>query len=212
MVGHLANDPVALKLIESYARPGGNVTGLFSVDAVLLPKRLELLKEALPGLSRVAVFWDSSFGRQQLDELRRAAQSLTLELQPIDLRSAGDLEPAFKTAKRNNAEALLFALSPLVWVHKGRVAQLAIEAKLPSMSEYFQYVEVGGLMSYGSSNPDNYARAVYYVDRLLKGAKVADLPVEQVSTYKLWVNLKTAKALGIKIPESVLVRADEVIR
>ena len=137
---------------------------------------------------------------------------MTLELQPIDLRSAGDIEPAFKTAKRNNAEALLFALSPLVWVHKGRVAQLAIEAKLPSMSEYFQYVEVGGLMSYGSSNPDNYARAVYYVDRLLKGAKVADLPVEQVSTYKLWVNLKTAKALGIKIPESILLRADEVIR
>ena len=212
MVGHLANDPVALKLIESYAHPGGNVTGLFSVDAVLLPKRLELLKEALPGLSRVAVFWESSFGRQQFNDLRRAAQSLTLELQPIDLRSEEDLEPAFKTAKRNNAEALFFAFSPLAWVHKARVAQLAIEAKLPSISEYFQYVEAGGLMSYGSYGPDNWARAIYYVDRLLKGAKVAELPVEQASTYKLWVNLKTAKALGIKIPESIMLRADEVIR
>ncbi len=212
MVGHMANDPVALKLIESYARPGGNVTGLFSVDAVLRPKRLELLRDALPGLSRVAVFWDSNFGRDQLDELQRVAQPLRLELQPIDVRSVEDLEPAFKTAKRNNAEALLLGFSPLAWTHKAHVAQLALEAKLPSISEYLEYVESGGLMSYGSSNPDNWARGVYYVDRLLKGAKVADLPVEQVSTFKLAVNLKTAKALGIKIPESVLMRADEVIK
>ena len=215
MVGYVVNDPVASKLIESYARPGGNVTGLFSVDAVLLPKRLELLKEALPGLSRVAVFWDSNFGRHQLDELQRAAQRLSLELQTIDVRdvrSAQDLEPAFKTAKDHQAQALISTWSPALWIHKVRVAQLALEAKLPSISEFFQHVEVGGLMSYGSSNPDNWVRAVYYVDRLLKGAKVADLPVEQVSTYKLVVNLKTAKALGIKIPESVLMRADEVIR
>ena len=212
MVGHGANDPVASKLIESYARPGGNVTGLFSVNSMLLPKRLELLKEALPGLSRVAVFWESSFGRHQFDDLKRAAQPLGLELQPIDLRGAEDLEPAFKTAKRNNAEALLLGFSPLVWTHKAHVAQLALEAKLPSISEYLEYVEVGGLMSYGSFGPDNWARAVYYVDRILKGVKVADLPVEQVSTYKLAVNLKTAKTLGIKIPESIMLRADEVIR
>ena len=212
IVGHMANDPVALKLIESYARPGGNVTGLFSVDAVLRPKRLELLRDALPGLSRVAVFWDSNFGRDQLDELQRVAQPLRLELQPIDVRSVEDLEPAFKAARRNQAQALMWTWSPVPWVHKARVAQLAIEAKLASIGEYIEYVEVGGLMSYGSLNPDNWVRAVYYVDRLLKGAKVADLPVEQVSTFKLVVNLKTAKALGIKIPESVLMRADEVIR
>ena len=212
MVGHVANDPVASKLIESYARPGGNVTGLFSVDAVLLPKRLELLRDALPGLSRVAVFWDSNFGRDQLDELQRVAQPLRLELQPIAVRSVEDLEPAFKAARRNQAQALMWTWSPVPWVHKARVAQLAIEAKLASIGEYIEYVEVGGLMSYGSSNPDNWARAVYYVDRLLKGTKVAELPVEQVSTFKLAVNLKTAKALGIKIPESVLMRADEVIR
>ena len=215
MVGFLVNDPVASKLIESYARPGGNVTGLFSVDAVLLPKRLELLRDVLPGLSRVAVFWDSNFGRHQLDELQRLAQPLGLELQQIDVRdvrSAQDLEPAFKTAKDNEAQALISTWSPVLWIHRASVAQLAIGAKLPSISEYFQYVEAGGLMSYGSFGPDNWVRAAYYVDRLLKGAKVADLPVEQVSTYKLWVNLKTAKALGIKIPESVLMRADEVIR
>ena len=179
---------------------------------MLLPKRLELLKEALPGISRVAVFWESSFGRQQFDELKRAAQPLGLELQPIDLRSAEDLEPAFKTAKRDNAEALLLGFSPLAWTHKARIAQLALETKLPSISEYLEYVEVGGLMSYGSSAVDTWERAAYYVDRLMKGAKVADLPVEQLSTYKLAVNLKTAKALGIKIPESVLMRADEMIR
>ena len=215
MVGYVVNDPVSSKLIESYARPGGNVTGLFSVDAVLLPKRLELLREALPGLSRVAVFWDSNFGRHQLDELQRAAHHLRLELQPIDVRdvrSAQDLEPAFKTAKGNQAQALISTWSPALWIHKVRFAQLALEAKLPSISEFFQHVEAGGLMSYGSLIPDNWVRAVYYVDRLLKGAQVADLPVEQVSTYKLALNLKTAKALGIKIPESVLMRADEVIR
>ncbi len=212
MVGHVASDPVASKLIESYAHPGGNVTGLFSVDAVLLPKRLELLRDVLPGLSRVAVFWDSNFGRDQLDELQRVAQPLRLELQPIEVRSVEDLEPAFKAARRNQAQALMWTWSPVPWVHKARVAQLAIEAKLPSIGEYIEYVEVGGLMSYGSLNPDNWVRAVYYVDRLLKGAKVADLPVEQVSTFKLVVNLKTAKALGIKIPESVLMRADAVIR
>ena len=212
MIGYMVNDPVASKLIESYSRPGGNVTGLFSVDAVLLPKRLELLREALPGISRVAVFWNSNFGRYQLDELQRAAQRLALELQPIDVRSAEDLEPAFKTAKRNQAEALISTYSPVLWIQKARVAQLALEAKLPSISEFFQYVEAGGLMSYGSFGPDTWARAVYFVDRLLRGAKVADLPVEQVSTYKLALNLKTAKALGIKIPESILVRADQVIR
>ncbi len=212
MVGYVVNDPVASKLIESYARPGGNVTGLFSVDTLLLPKRLELLKEALPGISRVAVFWDSNFGRYQLDEIKRAASLLNLELQQIEVRSLEDIEPAFKTAKRNQAQALISTYSPVLWIHRTHVAQLALEAKLPSISEYIQYVEAGGLMSYGSYGPDNWARAAYYVDRLLKGAKLADLPVEQISTFKFVLNLKTAKAFGIKIPETILLRADEVIR
>jgi len=212
MVGYTVKDPVAMGLIEAYARPGGNVTGLFTVDSVLIAKRLEVLKEALPEVSRVAVFWDSSFGRHQLDELQRVSQPLGLELQPSDVRSPQDLEPAFKTAKRNSAGALILTFSPWFWVHQARIAELALEAKLPTVSEYFQLVEAGGLLSYGSFGPDNWVRAAYYVDRLLKGARVADLPVEQVSTFRLVVNLKTAKALGITIPQSILLRADEVIR
>lgn len=211
MMAHTANDPVALGLIDSYARPGGNVTGIFTVDSVLIAKRLEVLKEALPQVSRMAVLWDSSFGRHHLDELQRAAQLLRLELQPIDVLSPQDLEPAFKTAKRNGAGALILSFSPWFWVHKARIAELALRAKLPTISEYYQFVEDGGLLSYGSFSPDNWARAAYYVDRLLKGAKVADLPVEQVSKFKLMVNLKSAKALGITIPQSILIRADEVI-
>ena len=212
MVGWTVNDPVATGLIDAYARPGGNVTGIYTMDSMLIAKRLEVLKEALPQVSRVAVLWDSSFGRHQVDELQRAAQVLGLELQPIDVRSPQDLEPALRTAKRNGAGALLLSYSPWFWVHKARIAELALQAKLPTVGEYHQFVEAGGLLSYGSSGPDNWVRAGYYVDRLLKGAKVADLPVEQVSTFKLTVNLKTAKALGIKFPQSILVRADEVIR
>ena len=212
LVGFTARDPVDLQLIESYSRPGGNVTGLFGVNSALLAKRLELLHDIAPGLSRVAVFWDSNFGRRQLEELQRDAQVLKLQLQTVDVHSAQDLEPAFQSAKDSRAEALLLAYSPVFWVHKARVAQLALEARLPSVSEHIEYVEAGGLMSYGSFNPDTWVRAAYYVDRLLKGAKVADLPVEQASTFKLVVNLKTAKALGIKVPESILLRADEVIR
>ena len=212
LVGFTARDPVDLQLIESYSRPGGNVTGLFGVNSALLAKRLELLHDIAPGISRVAVFWDSNFGLRQLEELQRGAQVLKLQLQTVDVHSAQDLEPAFQSAKVSRAEALLLAYSPVFWVHKARVAQLALEARLPSVSEHIEYVEAGGLMSYGSFNPDTWVRAAYYVDRLLKGAKVADLPVEQASTFKLVVNLKTAKALGIKVPESILLRADEVIR
>lgn len=212
MVGYAVNDPVASKLIESYSRPGGNITGLYSVDSALLPKRLELLKEALPTISRVAVFWDPNFGRHQLEELQRAAKLLNLELQPIEIRSANDIEPAFKTAKRGQVQALISTYSPVLWIHKTRVAQLALEAKIPSISEYSEHANLGGLMSYGSSGVATWAHSIYYVDRLLKGAKVADLPVEQVSTFKLVLNLKTAKALGLTIPETILIRADEVIR
>jgi len=212
MMGQTMNDPVALGMIDSYSRPGGKLTGIFVVDAVLITKRLEILKEALPNVSRMAVFWDSAFGRHQVDQLQRAAQPLGLELRPIDVRGPGDLVPAFKTAKRNGAGALILSFSPWFWVHKARIAELALRAKLPTISEYHQFVTDGGLLSYGSFPPDNWLRAVYYVDRLLKGAEVADLPVEQASTFKLAVNLKTAKALGITIPDSILLRADQVIR
>ena len=212
MMGQTVNDPVALELIHSYARPDGNLTGIFVVDAVLITKRLEILKEALPRASRIAVLWDSTFGRQQLAELEKAAGIFGLQLQPIDVRSPEDLVPAFNAAKRNAAAAVVLSYSPWFWVHKVRIAKLALQSKLPTISEYFQFVEDGGLLSYGSLMPDNWMRAAYYVDRILKGAKVADLPVEQASTFKLAVNLKTAKALGITIPQSILLRADKVIQ
>jgi putative ABC transport system substrate-binding protein len=211
MVGYTANDPMAMGLIDTYARPGGNLTGLFSVDSTLVAKRLEILKEALPEVSPVAVLWDSSFGRHQVDELERAAQRLSLELGAIDVRSPRDLAPAIDAAKRNGAGALILTFSPWFWMHRARIAELALQAKLPAVSEFYQLMEAGGLLSYGSSGPSNWARAAYYVGRLLKGAKLADLPVEQVSAFRLAVNLKTAKALGLVIPQSVLLRADEVI-
>jgi putative ABC transport system substrate-binding protein len=212
MMGQTANDPMAIGLIDSYARPGGNVTGIFAMNSMLVAKRLEVLKEALPNVSLMAVLWDSTFGRHQLDELQRAAQLLGLELQPTDVRSPQDLEVAFKSAKRNGAGALILSYSPWFWVHKERIAELALREKLPTISEYSEFVKAGGLLSYGSSSTGNWVRAAYYVDRLLKGAKVADLPVEQISTFNLAINLKTAKVLGVAIPQSVLLRADEVIR
>lgn len=211
MVGYAVRDPVASKLIESYSRPGGNITGMYSVDSALLPKRLELLKQALPGLSRVAAFWDPDFGRYQIDELLRAAKLLNLELVPIEIRNVDDLEPAFKAAKRAQSQALISTYAPVLWIHRARLAQLALDARLPSISEFPEYAEAGGFMSYGSTG-DTWVRAAYYVDRLIKGAKVSDLPVEQVSTFKLVINQKTAKALGIRLPDSILYRADEVIK
>jgi putative ABC transport system substrate-binding protein len=212
MMGQTVDDPVVLGLIDSYAHPGGNVTGIFTVDSVLIAKRLEILKETLPQVTKMAALWDSSFGHSQLDALQRAAQLLGLELQPIDVRSPQDLEPAFEAAKRNGAGALILSFSPVFWVHKARIAELALRAKLPTISEYDAFVQAGGLLSYGSAGFHNWVRAFYYVDRLLKGGKLADLPVEQASTFNLAVNLKTAKALGITIPQSILLRADEVIR
>ena len=209
MVG-FANDPVALGLVDSFARPGGNITGLCSLPGELDTKRLELLKEALPGVSRVAVFWEDPFGRSSLAELQRAAQSMNVRLELIQLRGRQDLEAAFKAAKRKKAGAVLLVWSPTFYVYRDRVAELALQTRLPAVAAFA--TENGALMSYGSDPYEPWRRVAYYVDRLLRGAKASDLPVEQVSKFKLVVNLKTAKALGVKIPESILLRADEVIR
>ena len=204
-------DPVASGLVDSLGRPGANVTGLYGLGFELNAKRLEILKETLPGVSRVAVFWGTGFGSPNA-ELKRAAQSLSMKLELIELRGPSDLEGAFKSARRKKAGAVLLLISPISYVHRARIATLALEARLPTMSAFNQIVEAGGLISYGADVFDNWKRTAYYVDRLLKGAKPGDLPVEQVSKFKLAVNLKTAKALGITIPESILLRADEVVR
>ena len=211
MVGY-TDDPVTLGWIESYRRPGGNVTGIFNVNSALTGKRLEMLRETLPKVSRVAVLWDPAFGKRPLEELQRVAQPLRVQLQPIEVPGPEDLEAAFKTAKRNNAGAVMLVWSPAFYLHRARIAGLALEAALPTVTDLDVLAEAGCLLSYGSDSYFPFERAAYFVDRLLKGAKAAELPVEQISKLKLVVNLKTAKALGVKIPESILVRADEVIR
>jgi putative ABC transport system substrate-binding protein len=205
------DDPVALGLVKSYGRPGGNVTGTYNVNAELISKRLELVRQTLPNVTRVAILWDA-FGRRQLEELRHAAEPLGMQLQLIELGDPEDLAPAFKTAKRKKADAVLLVWSPVFYVQQGRIAALGIESGLPVFTDLDTLARAGGLLSYGSDRDYNLVRTAYFVDRVLRGAKPADLPVEQISKLKLVVNLKTAKALGIKIPESVLLRADEVIR
>ncbi|HTS53823.1 MAG TPA: ABC transporter substrate-binding protein [Burkholderiales bacterium] len=205
------NDPVASGVVDSLGRPGGNVTGIYGLWVELDGKRLEVLKETLPGVSRVAVFRTPGFDRQ-VGELRRAAQSLGMRLELVDVGGPSDFETAFKVAKRKKVAAVMLESSPIFYLHRARVAALALHARLPTISGFNQSVEAGGFMSYGADVADTFRRTAYYVDRLLKGAKPSELPVEQVSKFKLAVNLKTANALGITIPEPILLRADEVIR
>jgi len=206
------DDPASIGWIDSYRRPGGNVTGIFTVNSVLISKRLQLLQETLPHASRVAAVWDPSFGQRQLEEAQRVGPELGLRLQPVEVRTPEDLAPAFNTAKRARAGAVLLVWSPMFYVHRARVAALGLELRLPIFTDMSDLAEAGGLLSYGTFGAESFVRAGYYVDRLLKGAKAADLPVEQMSNIKLLVNQKTAAALGINIPQSILFRADQVIK
>jgi putative ABC transport system substrate-binding protein len=206
------DDPTAIGWIESYRRPGGNVTGAFTINAPLISKRLELMKETLPNVSRIAVFWDPAFGQRQMQELNRIAPGLGLRLQAIEVRSPEDLARAIDGAKRANAGAILLVWSPVFYVHGARIAALGLEARLPVVSDMSSIVQAGALFSYGSHGLASFVRAGYYVARILQGAKAAELPVEQMSNIKLVVNMKTAKALGVTIPESILLRADVVLR
>jgi putative ABC transport system substrate-binding protein len=211
VVTGFSQDPVRAGLVDSFARPGGNVTGLYAHYLDLDGKLLQILKELLPGAFQVAVFRGAGFGNPP-SELQRAGQSLRVELEFTEVRGPGDLEPAFKGAKRMRAHAVMLLAAPVFYVDRAHAARLAHEARLRTISTFNQFVEEGGLISYGADLFDNWKRTAYYVDRLLTGAKPADLPIEQVSRLKLAVNLKTAKAIGITIPESILLRADEVIR
>jgi len=204
-------DPLALGLITSYARPGGNVTGVSSLHSELIGKQLELLKEAVPGVSRVAVLWDS-FSRRHLNKLEDAARLLKIELRPVEANAPESLEPAFKAAARGGARALVVLFSPAFYVQRSRIARLAVNSGLATIYEEKDYVEAGGFMSYHANYADTFGRAAYFVDRILKGAKPAELPVEQPARFELAINLRTAKALGLTIPPSVLARADRVIQ
>jgi putative ABC transport system substrate-binding protein len=208
----IMSDPVEEGLVASLAHPGRNFTGLAFQNQALTTKRLEQLKEAVPALSRVAVLADATFGDTAgYEQAQAAARVLQLRLQLLAVRGTGDLEGAFTSAAGGRAQALLVLASPFLNANGRTVVQLAARRHLPATYEAKTFVEVGGLMSYGPSFPDMYRRAATYVDQILKGARPGDLPVQQGTKFELVINLKTAKALGLTIPPSLLQRADQVI-
>ena len=199
-------------MAASLARPGGNVTGVFSLYSELIEKRLELLKEAVPAVSRVMVLFAPNYADlKRLESRESAARTLGLNLIPVEARSAGDFESAFKRATHERANGLLVLRAPLMIDNVAQIASLAAKFRLPAIYDDVRYTNAGGLMSYGANLPDLYRRTATYVDKILKGAKPGNLPIEQPTKIEMVVNMKTAKALGIKIPGSILVRADKVI-
>jgi putative ABC transport system substrate-binding protein len=207
-------DPVGAKLVASLARPGGNITGFTAVSPELNGKRLELLKETVPGLSRVAVLWTPDLPGAALDfqETEIAARTLRLQIQSLEVRSPQEFDGAFAAMKRERANAvMLFPENPLLFIHRRPIVDLAAKHRLPMITGWREFPEVGALMSYGPDVADLFRKAATLVDKILKGAKPADLPVEQPTRFELVINLKTANALGLTIPPSFLIRADKVI-
>ena len=212
----IAGDPVGSGLVASLARPGGNITGLSILATELSGKRLELLKQALPKASRVAVFWTSTLTAEAvgLKEMQIAAQAVGVKLSSLGARRTTEHADALAMAIKERADAIIVfgGDDPLGAPPERQILSLAAKHRLPVMYDRREYVEAGGLMAYGVSVPDVFRRAAVYVDKILKGAKPADLPIEQPTKFELVVNLKTAKALGLTIPQSVLLRADHVIQ
>jgi putative tryptophan/tyrosine transport system substrate-binding protein len=205
-----SGDPVATGLVASLARPGGNVTGLSNQQLDATGKRVQLLRDVVPGLRRLAILGNTGNPAivREMSEAQAAARMLGLDVAEFEIRGAEDIAPAFEAFK-GRVDALYVAGDPLTTSNRVRIITLALAARLPTISEN---VETGGLMSYGANNTDQYRRAAAYVDKVLRGAKPADLPVEQPTRFKLIINLKTAKALGLTIPETLLATADEVIQ
>ena len=203
-------DPVALKFVTNLARPGRNVTGLFFLHLDLMAKRFELFKEMLPTVKRVAVFSDV-LTVNQLRRVELVNRSIGFKLQPLELPNPPDLVDAFKVIRRSRAEALFVLESALIYRARGDIAQLALKHRLPTSFAFREYADAGGLVAYGVNFANMFRRAAEYIDRILKGANPGDLPVEQPTTFDLVINLKTAKALGLTIPPSLLLRADQLI-
>jgi putative ABC transport system substrate-binding protein len=215
VVGGMA-DPVGDELIASLSRPGGNITGNTFLGAELIAKRFGLLKDVMSGLSRVAALWHpAAYGKRTVEGMLRetetAAQSLGLQLQLVPALGPGDLDGAFITMTRGDADAIILLPSPMLYGEHKHIVELAAKSRLPAMYAAREFVEDGGLMSYGASLPDLFRRAATYVDKILKGANPADLPVEQPTKLEFVFNLKTAKELGLVIPREFLLLADEVI-
>jgi putative tryptophan/tyrosine transport system substrate-binding protein len=208
-----AGDPVALGLVTSLARPGGNITGLSYYNTDIIAKRLEFLKELVPGLARVAVLRNPMIAIHSIfwQHAHVAAQNLRLTLEAIEVRSADELEQAFAATLRRNAQAVLVFDDQLTIAHRKKVIALEARSRLPAMYGFREFPDDGGLMSYGANFVALFRRAASYVDKILKGTKPADLPIEQATRFELVVNANTAKALGIAVPPSLLARADEII-
>jgi len=206
-------DPIGAGLVASLARPGANVTGLSLLDTELAGKRLELLKETVPTLMRLAILWSANDPGMTLafDRVATAAQSLGLALQSLAVREAVEFPEAFEAARAGRADALLVTAQPFTLRHQAQIVDLAARQRLPTMYTVGSFVEAGGLMAYGASVADLYRRAATYVDKILKGARPADLPIEQPTKFELVINGRTAKALGLLIPPALMLRADRVI-
>ena len=208
----LESDPVATGWATSLNRPGGNLTGLFLDIPELGGKQIEFLKETLPRLSRLAVLWDSTIGAVQFGATEAAASSVAgLQLQSLPIRQPADISEAFERATSARVDGMVILSSPLILAERARISDLALKARLPMISLFTLLPKAGGLMAYGPNLPDMYKRAATFVDRILKGARVAEMPIERPTRFDLVINLKTAKALGLTIPPTLLARADEVI-
>jgi putative tryptophan/tyrosine transport system substrate-binding protein len=209
-----SSDPVGDGLVASLARPGGNITGLSQMAPELGEKRLQLLKEMFPKVSHaMAVLWNPDYVgmRARFEQARVAAPAVGLTVRSVEVRDARELDVAFEAIIREHPEALLLLVDPLTLSQRARIVEFAAEQRLPAIYETRDFVDVGGLISYGPNVPDLFRRAATYVDKILRGAKPADLPIEQPTKFELVINMRAAKALGIKFPESILLRADKVI-
>jgi putative tryptophan/tyrosine transport system substrate-binding protein len=206
-------DPVRAGLVASLAQPGGNITGLTLHDPEITGKRLELLKQAVPGVTRVAYLWHAVVNTARyLQETERATRALGVQLHPVEVRDPYPFDHAFTTMAKAHVDALITQPSAVFWDRRTQIVDLAARMQLPGIFPEREFAEAGGLMAYGSSVTANFRRAATYVDKILKGAKPADLPVEQPMKFELVINLKTAKELGLTLPPTLLYQADEVIR
>ena len=210
----VVGDPVRAGLVTSLARPGGNITGLSTLAPELSGKRLQLLKEVVPQAMRVAVIWNDSnpAAAGNLEETRTAARSMGVEIQSVEVRNASDLDLALEAVAAARPSALLTLTNGMLLANRTRIVEFTARSRLPAIFPDREFAQAGGLMAYGPSLTANFRRAAAYVDKILKGAKPADLPVEQPTQFELIINLKTAKALGLTIPQALLLRADEVIQ
>jgi putative ABC transport system substrate-binding protein len=205
------SDPVGMGFVQSLARPGGNITGVFLDLPELCGKQVELLKEAFPQVSRIAILGDPVLNAPQFRATERAVRAFAIQSESLEIRVTTDFEIAFDVAKNRHAEAVIVLSSPVVFSHRAQIAAFGISKRLPAISLFVEFAEDGGFMAYGPSLPESFQRCGRYVEKILQGAKPSELPIERPERFQLVVNLRTAKALGLTVPPTLLTRADEVI-